>query len=107
MITWGKFQQEAIPKAEESPIKCLRIIFKKSQIDDALKYCASVKEKGYKLFINPTFIDQYSGNELQALLKRIEIILAGVIRLKNVRLARVGKVGVFLMGGENGVSQSK
>ena len=74
MITFGKFPIEKVPPVEKSPIKGIRVIFKKNQKTDALKYCIKIKEKGYKLFINPTFTDQYSDEELLSLLKEIEKI---------------------------------
>ena len=74
MITLGKFPIEEVPDINNSPVKGLRIIFKKSQKNTALEYCKKIKEKGYKLFINPTFTDQYTDSELIELLKRINEI---------------------------------
>ena len=74
MITYGKFPTELVPDVKNSVVDGIRVIFKKTQKDDALKYCRKIKEKGYKLFINPTFTDQYSDEELLKLLKEIEKI---------------------------------
>ena len=74
MITYGKFPLELVPDMRNSSIEGIRVIFKKSQKDDALEYCKKIKEKGYKLFINPTFTDQYSDEELLVLLKEIQKI---------------------------------
>lgn len=71
MITYGKFPIEKVPNAENSSVKGIRVIFKKSEKDKALEYCEQIKAKGYKLFINPTFTDQYSDEELLVLLKQI------------------------------------
>ena len=71
MITYEKFPIENVPDVEKSPIQGIRVIFKKNQKNDALKYCKKIKDKGYKLFINPTFTDQYSDEELLSLLKEI------------------------------------
>lgn len=64
MITYGKFPIEKVPSVDKSPVKGIRLIFKKKQKEEALKYCRELKQKGYKLFINPTFIDQYTDKEL-------------------------------------------
>lgn len=64
MITYGKFPIEKVPAAKDSVIKGIRLIFKKNQKDSAMIYCKKLKLKGYKLFINPTFIDQYTDNEI-------------------------------------------
>ena len=74
MITIGKFPISFVPDASSSPIGALRVIFKKNSQDEVLEYSEQIKEKGYKLFINPTFTDQYSDEEFISLLKKIEKI---------------------------------
>ena len=74
MITYGKFPSELVPNVENSPIQGLRVIFKKHQKESALEYCQKIKEKGYRLFINPTYTDQYSDEEFASLLKEIQDI---------------------------------
>ena len=41
---------------------------------DALKTCREIKSKGYRLFINPTFINQYEKEELIELIRQINQI---------------------------------
>jgi len=74
MITYGKFPIELVPYVKNSPIEGIRVIFKKTQREDAIKYCKQIKQKGYKLFINPTFTDQYTDEELLSMLKEIQTI---------------------------------
>lgn len=74
MITYGKFPLELVPDAENSCVEGIRVIFKKNQRERALKYCEEIKAKGYKLFINPTFTNQYSDEELFNLVKEIQKI---------------------------------
>ncbi len=74
MITYGKFPINGVPEEKESPINGIRLIFKKSQTRDALEYCKCLKQKGYKLFINPTFIDQFSDLELIDIIHEINKI---------------------------------
>lgn len=71
MITYGEFPIEMIPKVKDSVIKGIRVIFKKNKTDEALLYCKAIKDIGYKLFINPTFIDQYNDFELIDVIKKI------------------------------------
>ena len=72
MIHYGEFPAEFVPDVKDSPIGGLRVIFKKEQKKDALEYCKSIKAKGYKLFINPTFTNLYSDNEFITFLKEAE-----------------------------------
>lgn len=74
MIAYGTFPLEKIPKIEASSIGGIRVIFKKDKKEEALKYCQKIKEKGYKLFINPTYVDQYDDNEFLNLIKDVSNI---------------------------------
>ena len=74
MITYGEFPIEQVPEVKDSAVQGIRVIFKKSKRKEALEYCQKMIKKGYKLFINPTFTDQYTDEELLALLKEIQNI---------------------------------
>ena len=74
MITYGQFPIEKIPDADKSIVKGIRLIFKKQHTKAALDYCKELKKKGYKLFINPTFIDQFTDIDNFAL---FALVLAG------------------------------
>ncbi len=74
MIKFGEFAIDKIPDAHFSKIKGLRLIFKKCKRSEALNYCKALKAKGYKLFINPTFINEYSDKELLELIEEINTI---------------------------------
>ena len=88
MITYGKFPIELVPNAANSVIKGIRVIFKKYQEKDALEYCSKIKDKGFKLFINPTFTDGYNDEELLILLKEI-------IKIKPYGISIVDSMGVM------------
>ena len=74
MISYGKFDVNNLPEYSENLISGIRFIFKKQNLKDALKLCRLIKNKGYKLFINPTFINQYTNDELIALIGQINEI---------------------------------
>lgn len=75
MIKYGKFPIEKVPNVKNAPVKGIRLIFKKNQKKEALAYCKELKSKGYNLFINPTFIDEYDKNEIIELLTDINSIM--------------------------------
>lgn len=75
MIKYGKFPIEKIPSVCNSSVNGLRLIFKKNQQNDALTYCKKIKTKGYKLFINPTFIDQYNESEIIEIINEVNKIM--------------------------------
>lgn len=69
MITFEKFPIEDESDIKESIIKGIRLILKKTQTKEALDYCKFLKQKGSKLFIQPTFIEQFSDIELIDIIK--------------------------------------
>ena len=74
MIAYGKFSINKIPTRNDELITALRLIYKKHQIKDALKYAKEIIARGYKLFINPTFINFYSLNEFKKTIEEINLI---------------------------------
>lgn len=74
MITYGDYNLDDIPHNDGSSIDGLRIIFKKKDKNAALEYCQKAMSKGYEIFINPTFMDQYSDSELLELIKEVNLI---------------------------------
>ncbi len=74
MVQYSKTSIDDIPCCNNSNIKNLRVIFKKPESIDALKYCNEIKLKGYNLFINATFISEYSESELINLIKKVNEI---------------------------------
>ncbi len=74
MVAFNTLPIEKVPNAQNSAIEGIRVIFKKNDKTKALKYCEKIKEKGYKLFINPTYVDQYSDSEFLNLIKDVSII---------------------------------
>lgn len=74
MISYGKFDIERLPEYSENFISGIRFIFKKQNLTGALKACRQINDKGYRLFINPTFINQYYETELIELIQAINKI---------------------------------
>jgi len=67
MIALGDYAIEDLPDFDGKSIDGIRVIFKKNKITEGLTFAQQVKAKGYELFINPTFVDQYTDSELLAL----------------------------------------
>jgi len=58
-----------------SSIDGIRVIFKKSKIEQAYDYCRAIKEKGYKVFVNFVNTDQYSDEEFRDGIDKFSSIL--------------------------------
>lgn len=74
MLAFGKYKIEKLPKYNDKLIKNIRFIFKQNELSNALKYAKIIKEKGYNLFFNPTFISTYKLKNLHSLIKDINKI---------------------------------
>ena len=74
MIDYGTCDISKICEKKETLIDGIRVIFKKKDQDDALVYLSMIKEKGYKIYVNPVSITGYSDDELIALLHKINLI---------------------------------
>lgn len=71
MIDYGTCSIENISDCENSFIDCIRVIFKKDKINEALPFCKTIKDKGYKLFIQAISITSYSDKEMVEYIEKI------------------------------------
>lgn len=74
MIIFGEYDLNDLPQNDHKSVDGLRIIFKKNQRHEALKYCKLVQDKGYEIFINPTHTYNYSDRELLDLIDEVNAI---------------------------------
>lgn len=74
MIDYGTCGIEHIAPKSESHLDGIRVIFKKHLQDKALEFCRQIKEKGYKLFINPVSVTTFSDEEMITLIEKINKI---------------------------------
>ena len=71
MIDYGKFPIEKVPPQKETNIWGIRIAFSKKNFLDAIKYAKQIKEKGYKVFVQPMVTLSYSVRELNILIDEV------------------------------------
>lgn len=72
MIDFGTCGIDALSDKKDSVLDGIRIIFKKKDYAEALKFCAAVKKKGYKIFLQPVSVTGYTDAEMIALLKDVK-----------------------------------
>lgn len=70
MIIIGECGINGVGEKEETLIDGLRIVFKKSGIDDAFEFARKCKNKGYGIFFQPASITDYSEEEMKALVEK-------------------------------------
>jgi len=71
MIDFGTCALENISLCSESFLDGIRVIFKQKYIHEAIEYCRLIKNKGYKLFVQPVSITGYSDEEMLELVNLV------------------------------------
>lgn len=71
MIDYGTCGIEKLTEQKDSVLDGIRVIFKKKDYPQALKFCEEIKKKGYKLSLQPVSVTTYSDNEMMELLKKV------------------------------------
>jgi len=64
MIDYGTCSIDKILPCEDSIMDGIRVIFKKKNMPEAIEYCSALKDKGYKVFVQPVSITGYSDEEM-------------------------------------------
>lgn len=68
MIDFGTCALENIAPCSECFLDGIRVIFKQKNMHEAIEYCRQIKNKGYKLFVQPVSITGYSDEEMLELI---------------------------------------
>lgn len=74
MINYGEYEVEAIPPHSKDLIDGIRVAFHKKNMISALEMCKSLREKGYKVFVQAMVSMAYSDLEFIDLIKRVNDI---------------------------------
>jgi 4-hydroxy 2-oxovalerate aldolase len=74
MINYGTCAIDKISNQRESCLDGIRVIFKKKDRDGAIEFLGRIKEKGYKIFVNPVSITTYTDEDASVLIDKINKI---------------------------------
>lgn len=69
MIDYGTCGLENIKPCSESYLDAIRVIFKKHLREEALSFCAELKNKGYKVFAQLVSVTSYNDEEMLDLIR--------------------------------------
>lgn len=81
MIDYGTCSLENIQSKNQTCIDVIRIIFKKKDVENALEYCRAIKEKGYKISVQPVSVTSYNAEEFVELVRKINKIDPDVVSI--------------------------
>lgn len=74
MIDYGTCDIANVQACENSFIDGIRVIFKKHNMHEALKYCKQIKDLGYKVFVQAVSITSYNDGELKELIDEVNAL---------------------------------
>lgn len=74
MVSYGACDISDIEDCCNSVIDGIRVIFKKNQVTEALDFCKKLKEKGYKVYIQPVPTMTYSDAEILNMIEYVNEI---------------------------------
>lgn len=69
MINYGEFSIEHLPEHNEDYIDGIRVAFHKKDRVAAMEFCKAIKQKGYKVFIQPMVSLSYTDKEFLELIE--------------------------------------
>ncbi len=70
MIIMGECGIENVGPCSDTILDGMRIVFKKNDMEKGFEFAKAVKEKGYKIFIQPASVTDYSEEELAVMLEK-------------------------------------
>lgn len=91
MIDYGTCEADRVCDEADSILDGIRVIFKKKNRFEALSYIGALKEKGYKMFVQPVSITSYSDEEMADLVERVN-------ELKPYAMSMVDTYGLLHQG---------
>ena len=59
LINYGEYEADKIPQYDGTSLDGFRIAFHKKDMAPALEFCKEIKEKGYKVFIQPIQMESF------------------------------------------------
>ncbi|MBC5690627.1 aldolase catalytic domain-containing protein [Mediterraneibacter sp. NSJ-55] len=68
MVNYGQFDISTLPVYDGTSIDGIRVAFHKKDVKEAIEWCAQIKEKGYKVFIQPMVSMNYTDEEFLKLI---------------------------------------
>ncbi len=71
MIDYGTCSADRIKPCSESIMDGIRVIFKKKNMREAVAFCGELKDKGYRVFVQPVSITSYSDEEMSLLVDMV------------------------------------
>lgn len=74
MIDYGTCSIDRIQECKSSIMDGIRVIFKKKNMQAAVEFCGQIKDKGYRVYVQPVSITSYSDEEMLELIGMVNAL---------------------------------
>lgn len=74
LLNYGEYNIDDIPICQNDSLDGIRVAFHKKDINEALEFCKRLKEKKYKVFVQPMVSLSYSDEEFLDLIRKVNKI---------------------------------
>lgn len=71
MACYGEYDISQLKPYDGKSIDGIRVTFHYNEVDEAIEYCRQIKDKGYKVFVQPVGTTSYSDEQLMALIHQV------------------------------------
>lgn len=71
MACYGEYNLNQLSTFDGKSIDGIRVTFHYNEVDQALEYCKSIIDKGYKVFVQPVGTSSYSDSQLLDLISKV------------------------------------
>lgn len=71
MACYGEYDLSQLAPCTGNSIEGIRVTFHYDEVDAALEYCREIKEKGYKVFVQPVGTSSYTDIQLLHLIEKV------------------------------------
>lgn len=71
MACYGEYSANQLSKYDGTSIDGVRVSFHYNEVEGAMDFCQQIKNKGYKIFIQPVGTTSYSQDQLQSLIQKV------------------------------------
>lgn len=74
MTRFGKLDIANLKPCDGISIDGIRVTFHLDEMNEALNFCSEIKNKGYKVFVQPVGTTSYSDEELLSLIRKVNVL---------------------------------
>lgn len=74
LADFGRYDFDRLPPQSDTPIQGIRVAFHKKDWPEALAACRTVRDKGYKIFVQPMVTAGYTDREFLELIARVNAL---------------------------------